>query len=686
MPLRIAGILFLIVLVFSFPSLTAVSPNILLITIDTLRADHLGCYGYKEKTSPHIDRMAASGLRFETAYSAAPITLPSHATILKGVYPNKHGFRDNAFFPPSSFRSFSEILQKKGYHTAAFVSGAPLSAKFGLDSGFAYYDDDFTGRERIASETTARALEWLKNAKRPFFLWVHYFDPHAPYEPPESFRKDWKNPYDGEIAYVDSEIGKLWNGIGENAVIALTADHGESLGEHGESTHGVFLYDSTLRVPLILRGPEIRPKVVSTPVMLCDIAPTLLEMAGLSTVEKLDGASLLSIQQDRSILAESLYASRNFGYAPLFATIQQRKKYILAPQPEFYDLASDPGEKSNLISKSETRAWKDQAEKYAGATIPSSPHTEVPEEELEKLRSLGYVGASLPGSSIDPKSKIAVIEQFNAGMGALYSAEYVRSESIFRALLKVDPTNGLAYRFLGDSLSAQEKYTEAIMAYSNSIRLLPAPEVSVQLAKAYNRIHQIDKAEEVLKATIKQYPDYFDATFELASLYEGREDWASAQNLLSRNLPEFANQRGILLLRKNDPKNAASEFLKALESQPKATYWNNLGIAYQQSGQFPEAKDAFTKALVLNPSYTEAEANLSFLLVQLQEWDAAQFHLEHVVAANSNLWSARFALGVVLENLNKPEEAKAVYRQLLADAPPEWSQRSKVETRLMSLN
>lgn len=447
----------------------------------------------------------------------------------------------------------------------------------------------------------------------------------------------------------------------------------------------MFLYDSTLRVPLILRGPGIRPNVVSNPVTLCDIAPTLLELAGVSAVGKLDGTSLLSIKQDRFILAESLYASRNFGYAPLFAAIQQQKKYIFAPQAEFYDLSSDPHEKSNLISKSNTRPWNEKAEKYAASAISPSPQTGLPEEELEKLRSLGYVGASQSGSSIDPKSKIAVIEQFNAGMGALYSTEYGTSESIFRAVVKVDPTNGLAYRFLGDSLSAQGDYSEAIEAYSNSTRLLPDPEVSVQLAKAYSRIHQIDKAEEVLKAAIKQYPDYFDATFELASLYEARGDWASAQKLLSIDLPEFANQRGILFLRKNDPKNAASEFLKALHSQPKATYWNNLGIAYQQSGQFQEAKDAFARGLILNPNYTEAEANLSFLLVKLHEWDAAQSHLERVVAANSKLWGARFALGVVLENLNKPDEAKAVYKQLLADAPADWPQRPKAEARLMDL-
>jgi arylsulfatase A-like enzyme/Tfp pilus assembly protein PilF len=678
---------FLLLSVFLLQHSFALSnPNVVLITIDTLRADHLGCYGYRENTTPNIDRMAASGMRFENAYSPAPITLTSHASILKGVYPNKHGFRDNAFFSPSSYLSVSEILKKQGYQTAAFVSGAPLSARFGLDRGFDYYDDEFPGRERRANETTARVMEWLKTAKQPYFLWVHYFDPHADYHPPEPFRKEHpRTPYDGEIAFVDSEVGKLWESIGDDALIVLTADHGESLGEHGESTHGVFLYNATIKVPLIFRGPGISPKVVKEAATLCDIAPSILQLIGIKDSYAFDGVPVLHSVTERFILAESFYAQRNFGYAPLFASIQKQKKFILAPQPEFYNLSADPNERLNQISKSDSKLWKEQAEKYVRSSAPPAKESSLSAEELEKLRSLGYVGASMPAGTVDPKSRITAIERFNQGMGFLYLGEYKQSEQRFRELLKTDPQNSLAFRFLGDSLSAQGNFAEAAQAYSHSVQVLPTPEVSVQLAKAYSRLQKDDQAEEVLKTTIKQFPEYFDATFELASLYESRQDWDAALKLLSGNSPEFANQRGILFLRKKEPQGAIMEFRKALESQQKAVYWNNLGIALQQSNQLTEAKDAFSKGLALNPDYTELEANLSFLLVQMQEWNTARVHLEHVTAANPKLWGARFALGLALENLNELQQAKAVYEKLLSDAPSDWPQRSKVESRLNQL-
>lgn len=391
MPLNRSFFPFLIILCTPLWIFSSSKPNIVLITIDTLRADHLGCYGYNKKTSPALDQIAATSLRFQRAYSAAPLTLPSHTTILTGVYPNKHGYRDNAFFAPTRYPLVSESLKKQGYHTAAFISGAPLSSRFGLNKGFDYYDDEFQGRQRTADETTSRALEWLKKAQGPYFLWVHYFDPHSPYDPPESYRKQFSTtPYDGEIAFVDSEISKLWKAIGDRAVVILTADHGESLGEHGESTHGIFVYDATLLVPLILHGPDINTGVRTDPVTLCDIAPTILQIAGASPNPDLDGVSLLSESQDRTLFAESLYAKRNFGYSALFAGIRKNNKYILAPIPEFYDLKTDPNEKINLVKKSDPKQWAGPVEQYS-KVVATTQEPPLPPEELEKLRSLGYV-------------------------------------------------------------------------------------------------------------------------------------------------------------------------------------------------------------------------------------------------------------------------------------------------------
>jgi arylsulfatase A-like enzyme len=453
MPLN--RLLFLIAIPFllQVPASSVQQPDILLITIDTLRADHLSCYGYKTGTSPNLDQLASQGWRFENAYSAVPVTLPSHATILTGVYPATHGYHDNAYFPPSATPLISEILKKQRYYTAAFVSGAPLSGSFGLDRGFDYYDDEFPGRERIAKETTERALQWLKSASHPFFLWVHYYDPHAEYNPPEPFRSDYSTaPYDGEIAYVDSQIAKLFHAIGSEDLVIVTADHGEGLGEHGESTHAVFLYNSTLHVPLILRGPNMAPKVLSEAVTLCDIVPTIIDITKISTQQRFDGTSLLAKQANRTLLAESLYGQRNFGYAPIFAGIQEQKKFILAPAAEFYDLHSDPQEKINLFPKTKPAKWEKSAREYANQVSKNPTRNEpLPPEQLEKLRSLGYISATSTPTGADPKSKIHVIEKLNAGTILLYTQQYAAAESQFKDLLKID-SGCRGFRSTGESI------------------------------------------------------------------------------------------------------------------------------------------------------------------------------------------------------------------------------------------
>jgi len=666
--------------------LDAAQPNILLITIDTLRADHLGCYGYKRSTSPNLDRLAREGLVFQNVFSTVPMTLPSHTTILSGLYPKQHGIRDNAHFPMTDRPFLQQILKKHGYQTAAFVSGATLSSSFGLNRGFDFYDDEFIGTERIANETTARALEWLKNARGPYFLWVHYFDPHAEYEPPEKFRKKFPSPYDGEIAFVDSEAARLWNAVGSSAIVLATADHGESLGEHGETTHSVFLYNATLKVPLILRSPGIKPGTWKDAVSLADIAPTILELAGFGAeTGSRDGVSLLAKQASRTLIAESLYAQRNFGYAPLYASVRQDKKYIQAPEPEFYDLLTDPSERRNVIKRSTVNDWKGPLQSYAKSTEPAAVAPKLSAEEMEKLRSLGYVSASVPRNDIDPKLKIQVIESFRQGMIFLKTEQYEQAEKRFREISQTEQQNGLAFRYLADALAAQQKYGESVRAYTASLNLLDDPEVAVQLAKAYNRLKQPEQAEKILLDTVKRYPDYSPATFELASYYAAQKNWDAAFGLLKRDSPEFCNQRGFLLLQKKDFIPAIAEFQKALRFQQRAAYWNNLGIAYQQSGQLKQAEDAYLKGLQLNPDYEECEANLAFLLVQQKRWNEASIHLERITAGNQKLWRARFALGFVRESQQKFQDAIEIYRKLLADAPSNWPERSQVEERIRQL-
>jgi choline-sulfatase len=658
-------------------------PGIVLITIDTLRADHLGCYGYKQNTSPAIDLFSKQALVFQNAFSAVPLTLPSHVTILSGLYPKAHGVRDNAHFAIKTSNLIPQILKQNGYCTAAFVSGSPLSASFGLNRGFDIYDDNFAGAERKANETTDRVLHWLNSAKSSFFLWVHYFDPHAEYEPPAQFRKKFREPYDGEVAFVDSELSRLFKQISNDTAVIIAADHGESFGEHGETTHAVFLYNATLHVPLMLKIPGTKPAIRTDAVSLADIAPTILTLAGIKSVP-MDGVSLLKESPDRTLIAESLYAQRNYGYAPLFASIKQQKKFIEAPQREFYDLPSDPKELHNLIQKSKVDQWAKPLREYSKDYL-QKPQASLPPEEEEKLRSLGYVSGGVAQTGADPKEKIQIMERFRLGMVMLKKEQYSQAETRFREIASTEQHNGLAFRFLGDALAAQHKYAEAAKAYSDSLHRLPDPEVAVQLAKAHNRLQQTAQAEKVLQQAIHDFPHAVEPAFELASLYTAQRNWNQALAILNRDQPEFHNQRGLVYLTQKDAQTAATEFQKAISMQERATYSNNLGIALQQLGQLNEAEKAYLRGLQLDPAYAECEANLAFLLISLRRWEEASEHLERIASANSKLWRARMALGYVREKQGREPEALEIYKRLLAEAPSNWPERGQLESRVKQL-
>ena len=657
--------------------------RILLISIDTLRAGHLGCYGYTKGTSPNIDALAKESLVFTSAFTPVPLTLPAHASILTGLYPVHHGWRDNAFFEIPGKPLISEFLKKRGYATAAFISGAPLLSSFGLNRGFDVYDDSFSGSERTARETTDVAIQWIQRQSGPFFAWVHYYDPHAEYNPPATFRS-FALPYDGEIAYVDSQIPRLLDAAGKDAVVLLTADHGESLGDHGESTHGIFLYNATLQVPLLLRAAGIAPGIRNSFVTLCDIAPTLLALAGVPA-PGMDGVSLLRPIPDRTLLAESLFAARNFGYAPLFASIHDNHKYILAPHPEFYDLAVDSAEAKNIVKQSRTAAWARAARAYAQSQ-PSAKSKPLTDEEAEKLRSLGYISSNprQPGG-MDPKDRIREIETFNSAMASLSRSEFQQAEQEFRTITKADAGSALGFRFLGDALAAQNKYTEATEAYTASIAIHPDPEAAVKLAKSQYQAGAIPDAQKTLEQAVQKFPGYDPAAFELASLYAASEKYQAAIAVLQRSSPEAQNQLGILYLRMRNFTGAEQEFRAAVETQPNPQYLNNLGLALQRLDRADEAEEAFRSALTSKPDYEECEVNLAFLLVQEQKWDLALAHLVHLTDANPKLWNARLARAYALENLGRTDEALKEYKSLLHDAPADWPQRAQAEARLRKL-
>jgi arylsulfatase A-like enzyme/Flp pilus assembly protein TadD len=418
----------------------AAGMNVLVITLDTTRADRLGCYGRAQASTPHLDALARVSVRFANASSVAPTTLPAHASLFTGLYPPAHGVRLNGEFRLGPEQvTLAEHLKGRGYDTAAFVSAFVLDARYGLNQGFDHYDDRVEAQpgggfpagvvERRADRVTDAALAWIERRRiRPFLAWVHYFDPHAPYRPPAPFDARFADsPYDGEIAFVDEQLGRILErlrpgGLEERTVIVVVGDHGESLGEHGEATHGIFVYESTMHVPFLLRVPTSAARVERGLVSLVDVVPYLLDLLGSQPIPKavaFDGMSLVGgpPPSDRVVYLESLTSSLDFGWAPLHALRRATEKFILAPKPEYHDLSTDPQERTTWSGRHDSRSQ--DLERRLGALLatwkPVPVGTQVVDPEIrERLAALGYVGGAGPdprNASIDPKDMIGVSQK-----------------------------------------------------------------------------------------------------------------------------------------------------------------------------------------------------------------------------------------------------------------------------------
>lgn len=434
--------------------------NVLLISVDTLRADRLGAYGATSVETPAIDGLARAGVRFENAYSPVPLTLPAHWTVLSGVEPWRHGVVDNGMISMDPPALLAERFKLQGYDTAGFVSAFVLHRTFGLSRGFAMYDDGPAGDAALdqtfhgvgrADERVDKALRWLSRERRqPFFLWLHLYDPHAPYEPPEGFRARYEGrPYDGEVAFVDTQVARILaaiqrSGASERTLVVLLSDHGESLGEHGERTHGVLLYDSTLRVPLIFQLPgtlsagEVRRDAVS----LADVAPTIAKLVGLPPADNVDGRDLFGPDRSpRRMGAISEYPRRKLGWANLIAVREAGWKYILAPRPELFDFALDPREERSRIQDQPARAAAmARATAEIGSALEAgmarSSTAEPAPEDQARLSALGYVSGSRTssGPAPDPKDVIATMNDLDEAYQRMAEGRFGEAESSLRRL------------------------------------------------------------------------------------------------------------------------------------------------------------------------------------------------------------------------------------------------------------
>lgn len=577
------------------PGRHASAPSILLISVDTLRPDALGWVAGRNAT-PHIDRLAEEGLRFRNAVSPVPLTGPAHVSLLTGLLPRRHGVRDNGQVLGEGLPTLAGLLRRRGYATGAFVSGYPLQRFLGLDRGFDVYDDALPHGsegwlERKAAETSAAALAWIRTARRPFFAWVHYYDPHDPYDPPRAFWKPGpRGAYDGEVAYVDDAIGRLWAGLGELAegaglLTVFTADHAEGLGEHREKTHGYFIYDSTLAVPLVFRWPgRIRPRESPAAARLIDVAPTVVDLVQAPRLDGPDGISLAPLlagaeQQVPPALVETRLPWIYFGWAPLVGLRSGRFKLIEAPRPELYDLQADPRETAGLDAAHSPEAKRLRRELLEIERRPAAPPAPAAEGEvLERLRSLGYVGAGAgdvppPDGLADPKDRVLERDRLTEAEAMLRGGRPEAALRVFDSLLSREPTNRAATLRSGVALLKLGRIEEAAERLKRSVALDPArAEARFALGDALMRLGRF-------AAATTQWA-------EMARLQPGRyEPWANL---------------GTALLADGRPHEARAALRRALTLNPD----DLLSLARLQvaAGQLEAARETLARALAARPA------------------------------------------------------------------------------------
>jgi choline-sulfatase len=548
------------------------SSDVFLITIDTLRADHLHCYGYEKIATPSLDSLADEGVRFTEAFTPSPITNTSHTTILTGLLPSSHGVMDFGIPLASTYPTAAELFRQRGYRTAAFIGAIILDSKSlapGLDRGFDFYDNfpehadpkSRWGRvERRGDEVVHHAEQWLAaHPQGPHFVWVHLYDPHDPYEPPPPFSTLYKDRlYDGEIAYADSALGKFLaflksHGWYRNALIALVGDHGEGLGEHGEDTHGIFLYDSTTHVPLVFKLPAMDGggKVVDAQVRTTDLLPTLLDFAssGTSTPEtlKFDGSSLRPYIDGTETLGRTAFGQTDyplrFGWAPLRSVRRNNQKFIEAPRPEFYELSSDPGEKTNLYApwNAEVQKSRELLADLRKRQPPVAPNAAtVGEGTVAELKALGYLGAADAGTSTtvpepsllpDPKDHI---EEQNLLHSALLAAEDNRPDAASAALektLALNPKSFAALRQLGELEMQSGNWSKAAVHLRAAHELEPQnANLNLQLGETLAKTGDWTDARDALESGLKANPGQIKDRIQLGNVYLALKDGCAATN------------------------------------------------------------------------------------------------------------------------------------------------------------
>ncbi|TKJ32861.1 hypothetical protein CEE39_04750 [bacterium (candidate division B38) B3_B38] len=634
--------------------------NVILITIDTLRADHVECYGYNKIKTPELNRMAEEGVRFAQVVAPVPLTLPSHTSIMTGTYPLFHLVRDNGgYYVEEDYITLAEVLKERGFATGAFIGAFVLDSKWGLNQGFDYYYDNFdlsryrkislSTVQRPGDEVEKEAMEWIaSNGEGKFFAWIHFFDPHSPYTPPAPFDTLYPGrPYDGEIAYVDMLIGRLREFLVERdlldkTLLVITSDHGEGLGEHRELLHGNFVYDTTLLVPLIIRFPkmEIENLTIAEQVRLIDIMPTILDYLGVPPPPESQGVSLMPKTRKKNqklklpAYGESYYTRIHFGWSELKCIRTERYKFIDAPKPELYDIKEDPAESKNLYQERKPigdRLQKELAQIIESHSVKGEKRApaEIDAETERKLRALGYTTSiAAPFKSdkegrplADPKDKVEVIRLMNK---AEKESDQENTEEAIKTLEEVvslDPNIVDAYVMLGNMFTRRNLYQRAVADYRRAIELNPDYDLpKINLAIAYKEWERYEEAAAILKEVVSRQPRNSRANFYLGDVYR-------RQGMYDEAIKYY--QQGV----EHDPNSA--------------TLNAELGLGYYYQGLLSKAEQSLRRALERNPSIYTAHFALALIYEKKGDFDSAIEEYKKEIENNPQGFKAYFNLGII---------------------------------------
>ena len=668
--------------------------NVLLITIDTLRADRVGAFGGPASLTPVLDRLASEGLRLTRAYTVAPLTLPAHTSILTAVSPPVHGVRTNGLFRLGpKLPTLATVLKQAGYRTGAFVGAFVLDARFGLNRGFDVYDDrygeqhpgdDTEGAERRAEEVIRPATAWITEQSasagsvptpsppRPrsvptpsrWFAWIHLYDPHEPYRAPEPYASRFA-PYDAEVAYADAMLGKLLADLAtarqlDHTLVLVAGDHGESLGERGERSHGVFAYEATLHIPWIVwAGPRLGARAWDGVARLIDLAPTVLDLVGRAAPSGFEGRSLVDALAAGETAAPAAYfeamdANLTRNWAPLTGIVRDHQKLIDLPIPELYDLRVDPKEASNLFGREGERARTMQAvlqtkTKEFQAREPAAERTTLSADARQRLQALGYVASSAePGmrtytDADDPKTLIGTANDLNRALADFKSGSKAGAISAVREIMRLHPTFTTAYGVLASMQHDTGDLSGAIATLDAITRHGTADQsVRLVLAGYLQEAGALPKAAELLEALVAAHPDYADAH----------------------------NSLGVVYSRMARHHEAQAAFQRVLELDPtSATALENIGVDAIGAGDMPGAVTNLTRALELDPRLARAHNALAAVYMRQRREAEAVSHWQTALQLDSHLYDALYNVGVSLWDAGRRDEARPYLDRFAREAP-----------------